>query len=101
MKSGSIWYELKFWHDDDDYTPYRVKIAYEIEPGYYEDGKYHDGYSTLEIEEYPEGASDILKASLRDGVSEMFDHILMDISDSDEYEENEKDRSLNDWINKQ
>lgn len=84
MKSGSIWYELKFWHDDDDYTPYRVKIAYEIEPGHYEDGRYYDGYSILEIEEYPDGASESLKASLRDKVDELSDYILMDISDNEE-----------------
>lgn len=81
MKKGTTWHEFKFWHDEDDYTPYRAKISYEIEPGYYEEGRYFNGSTSLEIVEYPEGADETLKAMLRDKLSEESGWILLGLED--------------------
>jgi hypothetical protein len=100
MKKGTTWYEFKFWHDDEDYTPYRAKIRYEIEPGYFEEGRYFQGSTMLEIIEYPEDASDLLKATLRDKLSEECDWILLSLEDNEDSYETDKDRMINDLLDK-
>lgn len=81
MKKGTTWHEFKFWHDEDDYTPYRAKVYYEIEPGYFEDGRYFSKSITLEIVEYPEDADETLKAMLRDKLEEQAEWILLNLED--------------------
>lgn len=85
MKKGTEWRRVKVYDDEDNCQEYFVKLEYEYEGGYYEDGRYHDGYSRIEVLQYPEGISEETKKDINEVVQFMLEEILND-NDDDENE---------------
>jgi len=85
MIRGTQWAEVKVWHDEDEPTIYRIKVYYEHDYGHTDEGRYIAGDKTIEVLEYPEGATDELKKMIDYQLPDVLEEILSDTDDDDDY----------------
>ena len=72
---------IKIWHDEDDYSEYRIKVAYDLMN------------RTIEVIEYPEGSTPMLQMMIDDKLSELLDTLSEEEDDDyDQWEENFGDK---------
>jgi hypothetical protein len=91
MIRGTQWAEVKIWHDEDEPTIYRIKVYYEHDYGHTDEGRYIAGDKTIEVLEYPEGATDELKKMIDYQLPDVLEEILSD-TDDDNYDIDLDDR---------
>lgn len=85
MIRGTQWTEVKVWHEEDEPTIYRIKVYYEHDYGHTDEGRYIAGDKTIEVLEYPDGATDELKKMIDYQLPDLLDDILSD-TDNDDYD---------------
>ena len=78
MIKGTAWTLIDYWHEEDEPTQYRIKVAYQYTGGQYVDGRYMPGIRQIEVIEYPENASHALVQYIDDQLPEIMDEILQD-----------------------
>lgn len=83
MIKGTAWTEIKVWHDEDEPTIYRIKVYYEHDYGHTDEGRYIAGPKSIEVLEYPEGATDDIKKMIDYQLPDVLDSLLSDIDDDD------------------
>jgi hypothetical protein len=72
---------VKIWHDEDDYTEYRIKVAYDLVN------------KTIEVIEYPEGSTPLLQFMIDDKLDELLNTLAEeDDEDYDQWEDNFGDK---------
>lgn len=57
---------VKIWHDDDDYTEYQIKVAYDLIN------------KTIEVIEYPEGSTPILERMIDEKLDDLLSTLAED-----------------------
>lgn len=85
MKSGKQWIKVKTYDDEDNVQEFLIKVEYEYEAGYYYEGRYEEGYSRIDVLEYPNGINEDQKKQIDESVIDMWDDILIG-NDDDEAE---------------
>lgn len=82
MIKGTAWADVQVWHDDDEPTEYRVKVAYEYEYISNDDPYYQEIYEKVEVIEWPEGINETTKKMINNKLGD----VLADILENDDCE---------------
>lgn len=85
MIQGTQWTTVRAWHDEDDYTDYKVKVAYEYEFITNPDPFYQQIYSHIEVVEWPEGVTETAKKMINHRLNDVLTELLQE-DDEDNYE---------------
>jgi len=87
MIKGTQWTTVRVWHDDDEPSDYKVKVAYEYEYITNHDPFYQQIQSHIEVIEWPEGVTDNLRAMINHRLND----VLAELLEDDDPDESERD----------
>lgn len=105
MKQGTTWIKWALHDENDNFVWLTLKVAYEYEAGWFEDGVYNEKHQKIEVLEYPENITDEIKAKIDAELPDILDYLLDDVDESerdfDNYYEAKRDEKINNYIDNQ
>ena len=84
MTTTHAWTFVKVWHEEDDYTEYKIKVEYSYESGHTADGVYWEGHKSIHVLEYPPNATNLLKLAIDNQLPYLLDQLIEEDYETDE-----------------